>query len=117
MRSRGDRVGALQRRHSVPRVWRLRFFRRAEVKHALAYLRLLDNPNDDTSFLRVVNFATAGIGGKTLETLQDLASGQWAQPLPDSGTAVPGRAAPTWWPLPISSTRPRNLTRATCADH
>ena len=34
----------------------LRFFERAEIKHALAYLRLLENPNDDTSFLRVVNF-------------------------------------------------------------
>ena len=32
----------------------LRFFERAEVKHALAYLRLIENPNDDTSFLRVV---------------------------------------------------------------
>ena len=31
----------------------LRFFERAEIKHALAYLRLLDNPNDDTSLLRV----------------------------------------------------------------
>ena len=36
----------------------LRFFERAEVKHALAYLRLIENPNDDTSFLRVVNFPT-----------------------------------------------------------
>ncbi|RXM22280.1 DNA helicase II, partial [Citrobacter sp. AAK_AS5] len=34
----------------------LRFFERAEIKHALAYLRLLENPHDDTSFLRVVNF-------------------------------------------------------------
>ncbi|MFM6921250.1 MAG: 3'-5' exonuclease, partial [Polynucleobacter victoriensis] len=32
----------------------LRFFERAEIKHALAYLRLLENPNDDTSFARVV---------------------------------------------------------------
>ena len=37
----------------------LRFFERAEVKHALAYLRLMENPNDDTSFLRVVNFPPA----------------------------------------------------------
>jgi DNA helicase-2/ATP-dependent DNA helicase PcrA len=51
----------------------LRFFERAEVKHALAYLRLLENPNDDTSFLRVVNFPTRGIGAKTLENLQDAA--------------------------------------------
>jgi DNA helicase II / ATP-dependent DNA helicase PcrA len=51
----------------------LRFFERAEVKHALAYLRLLENASDDTSFLRVVNFPVRGIGAKTLENLQDAA--------------------------------------------
>ena len=51
----------------------LRFFERAEVKHALAYLRLIENPNDDTSFLRVVNFPTRGIGARTVELLQDAA--------------------------------------------
>jgi DNA helicase II / ATP-dependent DNA helicase PcrA len=51
----------------------LRFFERAEVKHALSYLRLIENANDDTSFLRVVNFPTRGIGARTLEQLQDVA--------------------------------------------
>ena len=51
----------------------LRFFERAEVKHALSYLRLIENPNDDTSFLRVVNFPARGIGGRTIELLQDAA--------------------------------------------
>ena len=51
----------------------LRFFERAEVKHALAYLRLIENPNDDTSFLRVVNFPARGIGARTIEQLQDAA--------------------------------------------
>jgi DNA helicase-2/ATP-dependent DNA helicase PcrA len=51
----------------------LRFFERAEIKHALAYLRLLENPNDDTSFVRVVNFPPRGIGARTLEQLQDVA--------------------------------------------
>jgi DNA helicase II / ATP-dependent DNA helicase PcrA len=51
----------------------LRFFERAEIKHALAYLRLIENPNDDTSFLRVVNFPTRGIGARSLELLQDAA--------------------------------------------
>ena len=51
----------------------LRFFERAEVKHALSYLRLIENPNDDTSFLRVVNFPTRGIGARTIEQLQDTA--------------------------------------------
>ena len=51
----------------------LRFFERAEVKHALSYLRLVENPSDDTSFLRVVNFPTRGIGARTVEQLQDAA--------------------------------------------
>ena len=51
----------------------LRFFERAEVKHALSYLRLIENANDDTSFLRVVNFPTRGIGSRTIEQLQDAA--------------------------------------------
>jgi len=51
----------------------LRFFERAEIKHALAYLRLLDNPHDDTSFLRVANFPPRGIGARSLEQLQDAA--------------------------------------------
>ncbi|HEX7890344.1 MAG TPA: UvrD-helicase domain-containing protein [Ramlibacter sp.] len=51
----------------------LRFFERAEIKHALSYLRLLENPNDDTSFLRVVNFPARGIGARTIEQLQDAA--------------------------------------------
>jgi DNA helicase-2/ATP-dependent DNA helicase PcrA len=51
----------------------LRFFERAEVKHALAYLRLIENPNDDTSYLRVVNFPARGIGARTIEQLQDAA--------------------------------------------
>ena len=51
----------------------LRFFERAEVKHALAYLRLVAAPDDDNAFLRVVNFPARGIGGRTLEQLQDAA--------------------------------------------
>ena len=51
----------------------LRFFERQEVKHALAYLRLINNPDDDTAFNRVVNFPTRGIGARSLETLQDAA--------------------------------------------
>ncbi len=47
----------------------LRFFERQEIKHVLAYLRLIDNPNDDTSWLRVVNFPTRGIGARSLEQL------------------------------------------------
>jgi len=49
----------------------LRFFERAEVKHALAYMRLIANANDDTALLRVINFPTRGIGARSLEKLQE----------------------------------------------
>ena len=54
----------------------MRFFERAEVKHALAYLRLLAEPGDDAALLRVVNFPPRGIGARTLEQLQDAARAQ-----------------------------------------
>ena len=53
----------------------MRFFERAEVKHALAYLRLLANPEDDNAFLRVVNFPPRGIGARSLENLQEYSLG------------------------------------------
>jgi DNA helicase II / ATP-dependent DNA helicase PcrA len=68
----------------------LRFFERAEIKHALAYLRLIENPNDDTSFLRVVNFPTRGIGARTIELLQDAARGS-GRSLMQSVAAVAGK--------------------------
>lgn len=52
----------------------LRFFERQEIKHALAYLRLVMNPDDDTSWLRVVNFPARGIGARTVESLVDQAN-------------------------------------------
>src|SRR6185436_17023889 len=54
----------------------LRFFERQEIKHALAYLRLTANPDDDSAFLRVVNFPTRGIGNRSLEQLQEAAAGR-----------------------------------------
>ena len=69
----------------------LRFFERAEIKHALAYLRLLENPNDDTSFLRVVNFPTRGIGARSIEQLQDAARAS-GRSLAQSVGAVTGKA-------------------------
>jgi DNA helicase-2/ATP-dependent DNA helicase PcrA len=69
----------------------LRFFERAEVKHALAYLRLLENANDDTSFLRVVNFPARGIGARSVEQLQDAARTS-GRSLAQSVGAVPGKA-------------------------
>ncbi|HEX7384335.1 MAG TPA: UvrD-helicase domain-containing protein [Burkholderiaceae bacterium] len=69
----------------------LRFFERAEVKHALAYLRLLENADDDTSFLRVVNFPARGIGARSIEQLQDAARAG-GRSLMASVDAVTGKA-------------------------
>ena len=75
----------------------LLFFERAEVKHALSYLRLIENPGDDTSFLRVVNFPTRGIGARTLEQLQDAARAS-GRSLVQSVLRCPARVARTCTP-------------------
>ena len=49
----------------------MRFFDRQEIKHALAYLRLIANPEDDSALLRVINFPARGIGVRSLEQLQE----------------------------------------------
>lgn len=69
----------------------LRFFERAEIKHALAYLRLLENKDDDTSFLRIVNFPPRGIGARSIEQLQDAARAA-GRSLHDAVNAVGGKA-------------------------
>jgi len=53
----------------------LRFFERAEIKHAMAYLRLINNPEDDNALLRVINFPPRGIGAKSVENLQAVSAG------------------------------------------
>jgi DNA helicase-2/ATP-dependent DNA helicase PcrA len=69
----------------------LRFFERAEIKHALAYLRLLENKHDDTSFMRVVNFPPRGIGSRSMEQLQDAARSAGCS-LHDAVSVVTGKA-------------------------
>ncbi|QDL36966.1 UvrD-helicase domain-containing protein [Rhodoferax sediminis] len=69
----------------------LRFFERAEIKHALAYLRLLENPRDDTSFMRIVNFPPRGIGARSIEQLQDAARAAGCS-LVDAVSTVTGKA-------------------------
>jgi DNA helicase II / ATP-dependent DNA helicase PcrA len=69
----------------------LRFFERAEIKNALAYLRILDNPHDDTSFSRVVNFPPRGVGARSLEQLQDAARAAGCS-LHDAVSVVTGKA-------------------------
>jgi DNA helicase-2/ATP-dependent DNA helicase PcrA len=68
----------------------LRFFERAEIKDALAYLRLVASRADDTSFERVVNLPTRGIGAKTLDTLRETARERRAPRCGTAGIAVQG---------------------------
>ena len=51
-----------------------KFYERAEIKDALAYLRLANNPSDDVSFRRVVNVPARGVGAATLEAVEAAAS-------------------------------------------
>jgi DNA helicase-2/ATP-dependent DNA helicase PcrA len=53
----------------------LRFFERAEIKDALAYLRLISSRRDDASFERVINLPTRGIGTKSLDIIRESARG------------------------------------------
>ena len=75
----------------------MRFFERAEVKDALAYLRLVANRADDAAFERVVNTPTRGIGERTLDEVRRLARGArvslWgAASLAAQGSELAGRA-------------------------
>jgi DNA helicase II / ATP-dependent DNA helicase PcrA len=70
----------------------LRFFERAEIKHALAYLRLAANPDDDISFMRVVNFPPRGIGARSVDQIQTIARLQGSS-LFAAVHALEGRAA------------------------
>lgn len=54
----------------------LRFFERAEVKSALAYLRLIANRDDDPSFERVVNLPARSIGPRTVDAVREYARAQ-----------------------------------------
>ncbi|MFH0914055.1 MAG: UvrD-helicase domain-containing protein, partial [Chloroflexota bacterium] len=75
-----------------------RFYQRREVKDILAYLRVIQNPEDSVSFLRIINVPPRGIGQQTLarltswaksrsisywETLKQIASGEPGSPFDD----------------------------------
>jgi DNA helicase-2/ATP-dependent DNA helicase PcrA len=75
----------------------LRFFERAEIKDALAYLRLVSSRADDTSFERVVNLPVRGIGAKTVDLVRDTARSNstslWNGAIACVQGALPQRAA------------------------
>jgi len=50
-----------------------RFYDRLEIKHAMAYLRLLNNRHDDPAFERIINTPTRGVGDKTIDILREFA--------------------------------------------
>ena len=52
----------------------LRFFERAEIKDTLAYLRLIENPDDNIAFERIINLPTRGIGDQTLGFIREFAN-------------------------------------------
>ncbi|MBS7662662.1 DNA helicase II [Pseudomonas lalucatii] len=75
-----------------------RFFERAEIKNAMAYLRLLDGRGNDAALERIVNVPARGIGEKTVEAIREYARGHdlsmWeAVRLMLANKALPGRAA------------------------
>ncbi len=70
----------------------LRFFERQEIKHALAYLRLINNPNDNMSWMRVINFPARSIGIKTSEILSKI-SRENNISLFDSASLLVGRSS------------------------
>jgi DNA helicase-2/ATP-dependent DNA helicase PcrA len=75
----------------------LRFFERAEIKDALAYLRLIASRDVDASFERIVNLPPRGIGNKTVDTIREAARGAGSSLWRAAGAAVAagegGRAA------------------------
>ncbi|AGA35411.1 ATP-dependent DNA helicase UvrD/PcrA [Thioalkalivibrio nitratireducens DSM 14787] len=72
----------------------LRFFERLEIKDALAYLRLVENADDDAAFLRAVNQPPRGIGEKTLEDLRLRAQQQGLSLIQAGQQAVASEAMP-----------------------
>jgi DNA helicase-2/ATP-dependent DNA helicase PcrA len=71
-----------------------RFYERAEVKDVLAYLRVLVNPDDDVSLLRIINTPTRGIGKTTVDKLLDMASQRGASVWSTVDVAVTESALP-----------------------
>ncbi|MGX5217198.1 DNA helicase II [Pseudomonas segetis] len=75
-----------------------RFFERAEIKNAMAYMRMLDGRGNDAALERIINVPARGIGEKTVETIREFARSNhvsmWeAIQLMVAGKLLPGRAS------------------------
>ncbi len=71
----------------------LRFWQRAEVKDAVAYLRLLDDPDDEIALRRIINVPARGIGAATIDVLERYAAVQSVR-LPRAAAALPDGLTP-----------------------
>jgi DNA helicase II / ATP-dependent DNA helicase PcrA len=67
-----------------------RFFERMEIKNAIAYMRLVMNYNDDTSFSRIVNIPSRGIGEVTVNEIRDIATAEGVSMLEAAATRYQG---------------------------
>ncbi len=101
----------------------LRFFERAEIKDALAYLRLISSRMDDASFERVVNLPTRGIGAKSVDIIREYAKGAGISLWEAAATCVAGnelgpegqRGRP-WLHDADRAARARDLRRSPCTS-
>lgn len=75
MNAQSNQIEQAFKRNGIPYriIGGTRFFDRAEVKDMLAYLCVINNPNDDLRLRRIINTPTRGIGATTVETAQALA--------------------------------------------
>ncbi|MBE6949573.1 MAG: ATP-dependent DNA helicase PcrA [Ruminococcaceae bacterium] len=76
MNAQSNQLEYALKRNGIPyRVFGgMRFFDRMEVKDMLAYLCVIDNPNDDLRLVRIINSPPRGIGARTVETVQAIAA-------------------------------------------
>ncbi len=71
--SRSLEEGFTKERLTFKLIGGMRFYERSEIKDIISYFRILSNPNDDFSFLRVINRPKRGVGKASIEKIQKLA--------------------------------------------
>ena len=78
MNAQSNQIEQAFKRNGIPYriIGGTRFFERAEIKDMLAYLCVINNPDDDLRLRRIINNPTRGIGATTVETAQALAEGE-----------------------------------------